>query len=431
MRGWLSWTSNLRTAWCQFTHLINGCWASNGRAPPISIGPSPLGSGPPLYFSLRLQTAWPGLCSALASISHVLHYLDDFFFCAPASSPACSIALQTAIPLCHDLGFPVAPNKVEGPATSLVFLGIEIDSAKMELRLPADKLHRLRDTLLHWVDRRAATKRQLQQLLGHLHHAATVVRPGRSFTRNLINSMSALGHPSHYTRLNEGCKADIAWWVEFARAWNGISLFPHMHAGPSIISDASGSWGCGAYLHDTLSWFQLPWPADWESVDISAKELLPVVISAAIWGVHWSGLRVTFFCDNQSVVFSLSSRSGRTPHMSHLLQCLFFFEAYFCFEFQAQHIAGKINRAADALSRDQLSTFLSIFPQAPPSPSPVPPALSTMLFNPSLRWTSKSWKLLFRSTLHEVCPRQLEPPTVPLNEGSGNSVQPLGDLLSQ
>ena len=73
-------------------------------------------------------------------IVNVIHYLDDFFFCGQAGSPTCGAALDTALPLCERLGFSVAPDKVVGPTTVLTFLGIEIDSWKQELRLPAEKL---------------------------------------------------------------------------------------------------------------------------------------------------------------------------------------------------------------------------------------------------------------------------------------------------
>ena len=40
------------------------------------------------------------------------------------------------------LGIPLALEKVEGPFTSLNFLGITLDTAKMEARLHDDKLLR-------------------------------------------------------------------------------------------------------------------------------------------------------------------------------------------------------------------------------------------------------------------------------------------------
>ena len=50
-----------------------------------------------------------------------------------------------------------------------------------------------------------------------------------------------------------------------------------------ITSDASGSWGCGAYL-SSGKWFQLELPSSWDSIHITMKELLPIVIGAAVWG---------------------------------------------------------------------------------------------------------------------------------------------------
>ena len=92
-------------------------------------------------------------------IDLLLHYLDDFFFCSPASSAErCSQVLSTATLLCHRLGMPIAPEKIEGPSTVITFLGITIDSNKME---PAAKLARLRCELQWWLARHNATKRQL------------------------------------------------------------------------------------------------------------------------------------------------------------------------------------------------------------------------------------------------------------------------------
>ena len=35
---------------------------------------------------------------------------------------------------------------------------------------------------------------------------------------------------------------------------------------------------------------------------IMAKELLPIVVAAAVWGPEWAGKTVRVRCDNQSVV---------------------------------------------------------------------------------------------------------------------------------
>ena len=66
-----------------------------------------------------------------------LHYLDDLLLIGASSSQQCALALQTSLEQCETLGVPIAPPKVEGPATVLL-----IDSGNGVLELPSDKLLR-------------------------------------------------------------------------------------------------------------------------------------------------------------------------------------------------------------------------------------------------------------------------------------------------
>ena len=100
----------------------------------------------PLPFSLRSA---PKLFSALTDtmmwflnkrgVETALHYLDDFLILGSPGSTACQEALDITLALCGELGFPIAPEKTEGPSSSLVFLGIEIDTERQILCLPDDK----------------------------------------------------------------------------------------------------------------------------------------------------------------------------------------------------------------------------------------------------------------------------------------------------
>ena len=73
-------------------------------------------------------------------------YLDDFLIISP-SFQECQECLNNFIKLVHSLGFAVAWDKIDGPTRKLIFLGIEIDSTAMELRLPKAKVAEF-DTLL-------------------------------------------------------------------------------------------------------------------------------------------------------------------------------------------------------------------------------------------------------------------------------------------
>ena len=56
------------------------------------------------------------------------------------------------------LSVPLALEKVEGPSTTLPFLGITLDTIKMEARLPEDKLGRSREEIAQWITRKKAKK---------------------------------------------------------------------------------------------------------------------------------------------------------------------------------------------------------------------------------------------------------------------------------
>ena len=195
----------------------------------------------------------------------------------------------------------------------LTFLAIELDSAKLDMRLPQEKLKRLKGYLGKWLNIDSTTKRRLQSIIGKLSDAAIVVCPGKTFLRSLINTSKIPKKQDHKVRLNCDCKADLYWWHSFIQYWNGVALFPGRPQIDSVTADASGSWGCGALLERGASWFQFQWPSDWVDVNIATKELFPLVVTAAIWGMRWKGRSVLFRSDNQAVVAAFSAYSAGDP----------------------------------------------------------------------------------------------------------------------
>ena len=131
-----------------------------------------------------------------------------------------------------------------------------------------------------------------------------------------------------------------------------------------------------------MEWLQLAWPPSWQNANIAAKELLPIVLSLALWGSHWLGSRVLFRTDNQVVVAALMSFSACDPTMSHLLRCLFFFEAHFDVEHIVVHLPGRDNPAADAISHNKVDQF-NLCPQASPIPKAIPTSAVSLIMDTS------------------------------------------------
>ena len=225
-----------------------------------------------------------------------------------------------------ELGVPLATDKLEGPTQCLTSLGIEVDTQD-GTRLPADKLSRLQEALLQWTPQKACRRHQLESLIGTLQHAC---RPGRSaFLRRMIDLLripSATRSPPHPPEppvprrpavVADNCKA---------LEQNNSTASGQ----PTVISDASDQWGCGAWSQ--CSWFQYQWPESAQQLHISYKELFAGLLAAATCGSSWYGTNVEWFCDNQAAVQAVTSRSCRDQLMMHLIRCRFFLEAWYNFQ---------------------------------------------------------------------------------------------------
>jgi len=108
----------------------------------------------------------------------VLAYLDDFLIIEPTQLQ-CKAAFDILLNLLESLGFTINWTKVVFPAQCLVFLGVEIDTVKRELRLPEDRVSELLFVLKETSSKRKCSKLHLQRLIGKLSWAARVVRGAR------------------------------------------------------------------------------------------------------------------------------------------------------------------------------------------------------------------------------------------------------------
>ena len=334
-----------------------------------------------------------------------IHYLDDFLIFAD-SEEECEEALQLALRVFARLGVAVAVHKTDGPSYRITFLGIELDTVKEELRLPEEKLKKLQAAIRRWGNRRACSKRELLSLIGQLQHACCVVRPGRTFLRRMIGVAKVAKEPHHWVRLNKGFRSDLLWWARFLPTWNGTGMMSGVLREPEravavMTSDASGTWGCGAFI-SSGEWFQLAWPESWGRVHITVKELLPIIVGAAMWGHKWRGGTVRCRCDNAATVAIVNSGRSKVERVMHLMRSLFFIAAHHNIVLVAEHLPGVRNGAADALSRDDSRSFLLQVPSAKRVPDRVSERLWQALVLEQPDWTSVSWTDLLASSLLRV-----------------------------
>ena len=178
-------------------------------------------------------------------IEHIVHILDDFLILDPPTHNQCNNKLSSFLRMCSDLGVPIKRDKTEYTTTCITFMGLKLDSSKMEARLPQDKLDKVRLLLRKHSMTRKIKLKDLQSLLGLLNFCCKVVMPGRCFLRRLYDLTKSVSHPNHRITLNKESRKDIQAWLIFADHFNGRNILMEQRWVTSesleFFTDAAGS----------------------------------------------------------------------------------------------------------------------------------------------------------------------------------------------
>lgn len=280
-------------------------------------------------------------------------YLDDFY---GAEYPSlASQAFSQLGQLFQQLGLDSSPEKDTPPSTSMICLGISVDTEAFTLEVPASRLEDLRAELIIWKQSSSFTKRQLQSLLGKLSFVTACVKPGRIFMARLLQCLRECKHhaASHRYPISATMLLDIQWWFEFLPRYNRISLIkPSLwdFEGLNFSTDACLQGG-GATCQTQCISFVFPDCISLQSLHINALELFTIVVALKHWAPQLQGRKFIVACDNSAAVTVISSNASKDPFMQRCLRQLWFTSALFDFEVRALHVPGKHNQFADCLSR--------------------------------------------------------------------------------
>ena len=108
-----------------------------------------------------------------------LNYIDDLGTAEKADEAERAFLLLRKI--LADMGLQEAAEKTVPPSTIMVFLGIQVNTVEMTLKIPNDKWEEIQTTLSEWNQKVNASLKDVQRLAGLLNFACKCVKSGRIY----------------------------------------------------------------------------------------------------------------------------------------------------------------------------------------------------------------------------------------------------------
>ena len=311
-----------------------------------------------------------------SSIAAITHYLDDFLaIFAAADKEAAREYEQSFATICQVLGLQIKLEK-NASGTVVDFLGLTIDTIKMEARLPAEKKERGLDLITKLASQKSCTLLDLQRVTGLLNFLSKVVPLGRTFCRRLYDLEQRFppgGGKGVLRRIPTAARKDLKWWQDLLPHHNGILIIQPSRRWWRLWTDAAGTKGIGGFIlpgegphlpnhQEVTEFFSARVLFSQRNEHINVKEMIAVLVALRTWAPQLAGCHLQLFCDNTAVVSGLRRKTSRGRLMTVLRRTLLL-AARFDIEIEPQWIPSGENCLADALSRFETNRIKLLAPQ--------------------------------------------------------------------
>lgn len=305
----------------------------------------------------------------------IFNYLDDFLLISPGKEE-CQRALVHFMSICKKLKIPLSAEKTLHPSQSLIFLGIGMNTLKMSLFIPQDKLDKslvLLDTFLKQANPKVLT---WQRVIGVLCHLSQVVSSGRTFLGSLHGSLQGIlsQDQQRRRRINKEVREDLAVWKLFLQQSPPSRQFMVLNGSfeTNLVfdTDASSSIGYGCVFG--RRWFWGYWQGSQGNLNIAILELYPIHVAMHLWVEEFKDKVVLVRTDNQALVSVINRLYSKDVGIRKLLKPITLLCMTNNIQLKAVHIAGADNTGPDLLSRGRVDTFLTTFRDVEQHPTLVP-----------------------------------------------------------
>ena len=279
----------------------------------------------------------------------VFNYIDDIYACCHFNRA--KDAFEALNDVIREVGLPINPQKVFAPTTELSIMGIVINVKRGTFSIEEGKLSEIHELCEQAFLRDYMVKRDFQSLLGKLLYIARCVKASRVFLNRILMAFKAQSAQDRI-KLDQGTYESLAWFLQFMKQFNGVVRFNRSAVQHHVYVDASltglgGVWGSRVYST------HVPTDVIGERA-ITQYEMYNILLAVRLWATDFIDRVICVHCDNESAVTVCNTGKTRDPFLDLCLRHLTMVCASFNIDLRVQHIRGKANTVADALSRGKL-----------------------------------------------------------------------------
>ena len=279
-----------------------------------------------------------------------INYLDDLG--SAEEETTADAAFNYLQQVLRDFGLKEALNKSVAPCTTMIFLGIEVNTLTLTICIPKEKWDEIMTVLDRWTRKKNANLKDTQKLAGILNFACRCVRSGRIYLSRILNFLRSLPS-SGSLPIDKNTREDIDWWINFAPMYNGTSLMLESEwTNPDQFSSTDSClMGDGILLGNKYVHWSYPTQITNLCLNINQFECLMVVVAVKVFSEHLARKKLVIFCDNQNTVLAVNTGRSRDVFMQKCLRELHVSIALANCDIRTRFLEGASNREADALSR--------------------------------------------------------------------------------
>ena len=245
------------------------------------------------------------------------------------------------------MGLTLNSKKLVAPTTSMVCLGILIDTKTRTMSVPPEKLENILHMCTDWKNKKYCTKRELQSLLGSLLYVSKCVRPGRIFLNRMLQLLRSMGSNSS-TKLTVEFSKDLKWFATFLKQFNGIVHYDVKPVQAELHLDACLT-GFGGIFDNQC--YALAIPKNFNNYSIVHLEMVNIVVALKIRATQWACKKLHTKCDNMAVVDVFTSGRTKDTILACCARNIWLLSAIYNISIHIEHIPRKSNIVADLLSR--------------------------------------------------------------------------------